>query len=598
VKRPPPLALCLLLPLLVAVCAWAPSTLARDFAFDDREAIVGNPVVEGSLPAREAFLRDYWHHIGDAGHYRPLATLSLRADHAQFDTWVVGYHLKNLFLQILVVGLACALTLTHFERPRVVLLGLSVFAAHPALADSVAWVSGRTSMLGAMGPIFGAILITTALRLHSKRTALTLAVVGGALGLISGLLGKEEAIVFPLLYWLLSWRRSRAVAVASLVGSLIGLACYLSLRARALGSPLPSAPFAPLAGEPIGTRLLFAGRGLLEAGRLAIAPFHFPPNYRAAPGLSPGAMPAQWAWAGWVGYLGALTLGGHLLWKNYGLVGGGARARIAAGGGILLALVAWAPFTQIVPAGEIFAPRFLYLPLLFLSPALGMLMLKLPRGVIALVLLGLCSGAWRSSASYVDRENYARAILAHIPDDVGAWNDLGLALEETGHVQEAAEAWQEGLARDSNYARIWSNLGRHQLASGLLEEAETSLRRAVANSKRNPIARCNLGALLLRQGRAAEAEEAYLDAARIAPGMAPAWRGLANARLRLGKLTECGTALGEALAQDPTDGLAIAIGMRLKRTLENPGAATQGAQEPGDAAANAAGSLEIEDAPK
>ncbi len=579
----------------MAVSAWAPSTLARDFAFDDREAIVGNPVVEGSLPAREAFGRDYWHHIGDAGHYRPLATLSLRADHAQFDTWVVGYHLKNLFLQLLVVGLACALIVTHFERPRVVLLGLSVFAAHPALADSVAWVSGRTSMLGAMGPIFGAILITIALRLQSKGSALALAILGGALGLLSGLLGKEEAIVFPLLYWLLSWRRSRAVAIASLAGSLCGLSCYLALRAHALGSALPSAPFAPLTGEAIGSRLLFAGRGLLEAARLAVAPFHYPPNYRAVPGLSSGAPPPHWAWAGWAGYLSALALGLGLLWRNFGLSGGGARARITAGGGILLALVAWTPFTQVIPAGEVFAPRFLYLPLLFLSPAVGMLLLKLPRSVIALVLLGLSVGAWQSSSSYADRESYARAILAHVPDDVGAWNDLGLALEEMGHVQEAAEAWQAGLARDGNYARIWSNLGRHQLASGLLEEAETSLRRAVANSERNPVARCNLGALLLRQERAGEAEEAYLDATRIAPGMAPAWRGLANARLRLGKLAECGAALGEALTLDPVDGLALALGMRLERALESGGTGSQGTQDPGDADDKAAGSLESED---
>ena len=73
-----------LLPLaLLALCAlaWSGAVLRGGFAFDDLEVIESNPVVQGSAPLLAAFERDYWHHREDAGHYRPLASLSLRADH-------------------------------------------------------------------------------------------------------------------------------------------------------------------------------------------------------------------------------------------------------------------------------------------------------------------------------------------------------------------------------------------------------------------------------------------------------------------------------------------------------------------------------------
>ena len=47
---------------------------------DDQELLFGNPVVDGSLPLSAAFDRDYFHHLGDAGQWRPLASLSLRLE--------------------------------------------------------------------------------------------------------------------------------------------------------------------------------------------------------------------------------------------------------------------------------------------------------------------------------------------------------------------------------------------------------------------------------------------------------------------------------------------------------------------------------------
>jgi len=139
---------------------WGVVALPQDAgpAYDDREAVVGNPVVEGALPARAAFARDYWHHLEDAGHYRPLATLLLRVDRAASGgppaapNWV-RFRRTNVALHGLVVALLGA-ALIRFGARRglpVPWVGLAVLALHPACADVVAWISGRTSLVSALG---------------------------------------------------------------------------------------------------------------------------------------------------------------------------------------------------------------------------------------------------------------------------------------------------------------------------------------------------------------------------------------------------------------------------------------------------------------
>ena len=79
--------LALLWGLCVLTCVTWLAPLARGpgFSYDDREAIVGNAVVEGEVPLSRAFAQDYWHHYEDAGHYRPMATVLLAMDRARSE---------------------------------------------------------------------------------------------------------------------------------------------------------------------------------------------------------------------------------------------------------------------------------------------------------------------------------------------------------------------------------------------------------------------------------------------------------------------------------------------------------------------------------
>jgi tetratricopeptide (TPR) repeat protein len=548
---------------LVALVAWSAAVVRGGFAYDDREAVEGNPVVEGQLPAWHAFDRDYWHHVGDAGHYRPLATLFLRLDRAVHGEQTRGFHATNTLLHALVAGLV-ALTGVLLARgagragrhARAAWLGALLFACHPVLADSVAWVSGRTSLLSCLGGALA--LLGTVGATRDERPGLAFA--AAAYGLLLGLLAKEDAVVFALPVLLIAASSARRrVLLASGAGIVLALVLYLALRAYALGSPWPSAPHAPLAGAPLLERLRYAGRALLEAGRSLVAPFGLPPNYGAVPGFAPRATPGgapSWPLVGWLPWLALVAVGGWVAWIRRGA------ARVAPLSGAIAAL-AMLPVLQLVPAGEVYAPRFVYLPLLLGVPAVGALLARLPRAAVPVLLAVCVGGAWQRSAIYSSRGAYAQATLDSVPTDVGAWHTLGLAREEEGDLAGARAAFAEALALDPDAMRPWSSLGRLALAAGDPIAAEAAFARALAAGPRSAIARCNLASLYLADDQPELAEPLYRRATELSPGLLAGWRGLGNALSRLGRADEARAALERARELAPDDAGVRALLRRL-----------------------------------
>ena len=544
---------------LAALVAWVPSLAADGFALDDGELIEGNPVVEGTVPWRTAFARDYWHHLGGSGHYRPVAALSLRADRALFGAKVAGYHLTNVLLHVLLLLAAARFLVRAVPDPRPALWGLALFAVHPALADSVAWISGRTSGLAALAGMVGLLGVQAGLALDRaawRRFAVGLA---AATGLLLGLLAKEEAVVFGLAYVLLAWRTSRGEALVAAVASGAGVAIYAVLRHAALGEWSFAGIEAPLASVPLLERLPYAGRALFEALRLAVLPLPHSPSYRAVDGFSPARPPELAALLGWLPWLALVLAGGWALWRR------GARSPVALGAAsAVLMAAAFLPVLQLVPTAKVFAPRFLHLPLLFGAPFLGLVLVRLARPVRLLLLVGLVPFAWMQGAVYSDRESYEDAVLASVPLDVTAWNNLGLAREERGDLEGAAAAWLRGIEIDPHYSRLWSNLGGHQLRARDYATAAETLRRAVREGPDNAVAHCNLGRALLHLEEDEEAWRVYRRATELAPGMSAAARGLARAGLTTDRIPEARAAVARALELDPADEYAA----RLRREVD------------------------------
>jgi len=535
-----------------------PAVLRGGWALDDRELIFQNPVTSGALPWTAALGRDYFHHLGDSGAWRPLASLSLRLDRQLFGEWVHGYHLVNWALHVGVLALCLALLRELGLGLRRCVLGLVVFALHPLLVDSVVWISGRTSMLSAIFPLLG---LWGYARLCRGGHRAGVALLSAAAGLLAGLLAKEDAVVFAALFLLVAGRTSHRhlVLASGAIALVLGLWC--AGRSLALGAALPSATSPALAGASLAQRLELGGAALVEALRLVLLPLSYPPQYRAQFLLARG--PASCGSVAGVG--GWLLLCTPLAMALVRRRRAGPMLASAA-----LAALAFLPVMQIVPLGEVFAPRFLYLPLLFAVPFVGGLGSCL-HGTRPLALVGgalivvLGSLSFERAGLYADRGAWRAELLRFVPDDAPSWNDLGLYREESGDEPGAILAFERAIACDPHYSRGWSNLGRARLLAGELELAQTALRQAVGVGPRNAVARVNLGSLLARQGRPAEAAEYYAQATRLAPGLAPAWRGRAQALAALGRTREALSAAREALRLDPGDAIAQTLLERLSR---------------------------------
>ncbi len=551
----------------LALLVWAIPLLGSvGFAYDDKEAIVSNPVVNGALPPGEAFARDYWHHLEDAGHYRPLATLLLRADHARADgPRPAAFRWTNALLHALVLGLLAAAwrRIARAHRIPFPWFGLAVLAVHPACADVVAWISGRTSLVSGLGAAAGVLGLTLVARGPAVLTVCLLA------SLLS-LLGKEDGVVVAALLPVCAvalvgpntsagccWRRAPWAAA----GSTAAVCLYAALRTFALGAPFPSSPSAPLSHLGLLERV-WTGLAAWTHGFLEFVCFWNP---------APPTMPASALGSDTALVLGLLCAA--LLLATVLALSKNGPARVALIG-LCSVLVCIAPLVQIVPAGELFAPRFLYQPMIFgvfllhwlfaaLRPALGRSSAWLQGGLI----LGMSAvSVLEAAPRYVSRQSYWESHLAVEAEDARIWNAVGQARQESSDVKGAMEAYTEAIRIEPQYGAPWSKVGELRAVDGDLEGAADAFHEAIARDPAAVIARANLAAVLLRLDRPGEALLIYEEAISLAPGLAPLHRGRARALWRLDRVDAAEAAVRESLRLDPSDDAAT----RLLRRIEGP----------------------------
>jgi tetratricopeptide (TPR) repeat protein len=137
---------------LVAV-AFLPTALVADFLnFDDNRLVgpgseLGHAGLLGALDPRRT--------VADA--YLPVTHAFLWLETAVFGDRPLGFHLVSVVLQVVAAVCVHRLLLRLAVRPAVALTASAVFAVHPALAESVSWVSGQKDLLSG---IFAALALT------------------------------------------------------------------------------------------------------------------------------------------------------------------------------------------------------------------------------------------------------------------------------------------------------------------------------------------------------------------------------------------------------------------------------------------------------
>ena len=151
---------------------------------------------------------------------------------------------------------------------------------------------------------------------------------------------------------------------------------------------------------------------------------------------------------------------------------------------------------------------------------------------ILLVLIGFLT--WRQTAEY---HNLFALYTATLQKNPGCWMahyNLGIVLSEKGKADQAIEHYRRAVDLRPDYAEAHYNLGRLLVENGQVDDAIAHYERAAAINPADAEAQNNLGVTLFGIGRADDAIAHYQKALEIQPDYAEASCNLASALIAKG----------------------------------------------------------------
>jgi tetratricopeptide (TPR) repeat protein len=152
----------------------------------------------------------------------------------------------------------------------------------------------------------------------------------------------------------------------------------------------------------------------------------------------------------------------------------------------------------------------------------------------AILLLFLMFLTWRQTAEY---RNLTALYTATLQKNPGCWMadyNLGIVLSERGEVDQAIDHYKRAVDLRPDYAEAHYNLGRLLVEQGQVDDAIAHYEKAAAINPADAEAQNNLGVALFGMGRPDDAIAHYRKALEIRPDYAEASCNLASALIAKG----------------------------------------------------------------
>lgn len=175
------------------------NTLSNNLLWDDDDNIVRNIYIKDFRYVPNLFTENQ---IAGAGfksnQYRPILLLSYSIEYHLINLNPFFYHLTNMVLQIInsiLVWYVIKKIVTEIKPGSsswIAFITATLFLIHPVQTEAVAYIAGRTDLLGTMF-----ILLGIATFLKNRIRTLTKAVLLSTL-YICGILSKESVLIFPV----------------------------------------------------------------------------------------------------------------------------------------------------------------------------------------------------------------------------------------------------------------------------------------------------------------------------------------------------------------------------------------------------------------
>jgi tetratricopeptide (TPR) repeat protein len=528
---------------VATLIAYGPAWPA-EFVWDDEPNITGNPL----LTAPDG-LRRIWFTLDSPVHYFPLTFTTFYMERGLWGLNPAGYHLVNILLHA-ANALLLWRVLTRLRVPGA-WLAAAIFALHPVLVESVAWITERKNVL--MGLFFLLTLVAWIKFIdeHCKRPwrfyVLALVFYGLALS------AKTTACTLPaallLILWLekmpINWRRLAQVAPFVAMGIGMGLMAMWWERHH-------HDTEGKLFEIGLMERVLIASRAVwFYAGKL-LWPANLTVDYTrwTISASDPGAY-------GWVAATAAL---GVVIWRARRWAGRSVEVAAAFFAATLSPMLGF--IMHHMYRYSFVADHFQYLacigPIALAAAgmeiglgriAAGKRVLQPVLGAALLMVLGALT--WKQCEMYANEETLWQTTLRQNPNSSLAHASLGTAAFENGQLDEAIAHFQKALAINPNFAGIHYNLGLCFFQLGRMDEAIAHYKKEIEIQPDHTMAHNNLGLALARKGEMDEAIAEYQKALAIEPDNGAAHVNLGAALLKKGKVDEAIAHLQKAVQIEP-----------------------------------------------
>jgi protein O-mannosyl-transferase len=559
----------------LAIVAHAPAIRAG-FIWDDDAYLTANPyLLNGSG------LHQIWFRVGATNIYAPVLFTTLWIEQHLWGVNPLGYHLVNIALHA-----GCAVLLWAVFRKIGVpgaWLGAAIFAVHPMLVESVAWVTELKNTQSTLFYLlcFLAYFHFTPLEADDDRLAprrwtyYALALVCFAAALMSKPAGVSLPLAILLVIW---WRRGAlrwadiAAITPMLAMSLVAGLVTMYVDAYFLGGMGPAWQMS------LVERVLVAGRALWFYAAKLLWPV---PLMTIYPRWEVSA--AEW-WQYLYPIAGVAAL--LALWLSRRLIGRGPLAAVASFAIIVAPTIGLTNFSY--QAYSFVADRLVYqaAPALIALFAPGLVTLQrtlrargFARGgnaPAAAVLLVFTVLSQQHARAFHDEKTRCLDTLAKNPTAWVAMNNLGVALNAEGKPREAVHWYEEAIRIRGVYPEAHNNLGVAMVALGDVPGAVAHYREALRLWPNYPAAHNNLGTALVATGDVREAVQQYREALRLRPDYAEAHNNLAVVLGSTGNFDEAIREHREALRIRPNYaeahadlGVTLAAAGRVGEALED-----------------------------
>lgn len=554
---------------LAATLVFYLGTLQYDFVYDDHEQIVENPYLRSWRYLPTFLTESLWQQFSPlpSSYYRPLFQAWLGFEYTVFGLRAWGWHLTSVLLHVAVTFLVYRLARRLLRDDWVALFAAAVFGLHPVHTEAVAWVSAVPE------PLLAVFLIAAFLAYLNGRVATPnrRAWLGASLlWFVLALLGKETALVFPLLVVAFHLTLDKGSKVSALRCGLVATlpylaftAVYVAVRVKVIGEPAKTMTLVPwrIVFLTWPSLLWFDFRHLVWP--FGLGEFYDRP-YVLRPDRSNFVLPLA----------GIVVVALGLTWLSK-------QSRQAAFACAWL-LIPLLPLLDLaaLPKGDFAHDRYLYLPSVGFSMLVALVLRRFAVG--RREAWGAPTGQWLVAAGLAVTLGFSTTYQSRVwkndltlasygvaiaPTNPLAWNTLGRAWAARRFFHEAEKDFAKSLALEPMATGPNYNLAYLCFQQGRLPEAEVYLNHAIALNPTDSRQFVLMGKTELGLARLDEAERMFRRALELSPDAA-GYHFMLGTALRLeGRLPAALEEFKAELARHPEDVMTARQVVEIEATL-------------------------------